>query len=238
MNIGVYDTVILLVILFAGFVGWRKGLATQIASIISIFASYLVAVRFRAPVAARIDAEPPWNTFAAMLILYLGTSFIIWLVFRQVRTSIERMKMREFDRQMGLLFGGLKGIVLAGVITMFAFTLLREPQRQAIIHSQSGYYIAKFMTGANSVMPIEVQQFVEPYLRELEQGFDSYPGNSYPGSYPPGDEYQVQDSYPYQPVTPDWNPPPAAPTYEPPPSNWPSDSRPDWQSSTPSPYQR
>ena len=236
MNIGVYDTVILLVILFAAFVGWRKGLATQIASIISIFASYLVAVRFRAPVAAKINAEPPWDTFAAMLILYLGTSFLIWLVFRQVRTSIERMKMREFDRQMGLLFGALKGIVLAGVITMFAFTLLREPQRQAIIHSQSGYYIAKFMTGANSVMPIEVQQFVEPYLRELEQGFDSFPGG-----YLPGDEFHVQDGYPYQPATPDWNPPPnsqSPPTYVPPPSSWPPPPGNDWQSSTPSPYQR
>ena len=150
---GIYDLIVLGVILLTSLLGWRKGLATQVASIVSIVASFVVAVRFREPVAARIDAAEPWNRFAAMLILYLGTSLVIWLIFRQVRTSIERLKLREFDRQMGAVFGALKGIALASVGTLFAFTLLEEPQRQGIIHSRSGVWIAKLLNNSTAIMP-------------------------------------------------------------------------------------
>jgi membrane protein required for colicin V production len=167
---GAYDTIVLVIILATTFFGWRKGLATQLASIISMVASFVVAVRFREPLAAHIDAEAPWNRFAAMLVLYLGTSLVIWIAFRQIRTSIERMKLGEFDRQMGAIFGAVKGVVIAGVVTMFAFTLLQEPQRRMIIDSKSGVWIARFLHQATAIMPDEIRRFVAPYLQNLNQG--------------------------------------------------------------------
>lgn len=196
---GAYDTIVLVIILATTFIGWRKGLATQLASILSIVASFMVAVRFREPLAAHIDAEAPWNRFAAMLVLYLGTSLVIWIAFRQVRTSIEKMKLGEFDRQLGAIFGGLKGVVIAGMVTMFAFTLLQEPQRRMIIDSQSGVWIAKFMHKATAIMPAELRRFVAPYLQNLDRGLGNpawpaeatWPGNisQWPGgtSWPPGE---------------------------------------------------
>ena len=171
-SLGIYDILVLVLIGVTAFVGWRKGLATQVASILSIGISYIVAVRFRGQLSGMINAVPPWDTIAAMLVLYLGTSFVIWLLFRQVRASLERMKLREFDHQMGFLLGALKGVVLAGIITMFAFALLGDQQRRAILESKSGYWIAKFMVNANTLMPPEVQQFVAQYLGPLEQGFE------------------------------------------------------------------
>lgn len=177
---GIYDLLVLGLVLATTFFGWRKGLSTQIASIVSIMASFAVAVRFREPVAEHIDAAEPWNKFAAMLLLYLGTSLVIWLFFRQVQSSIHRMRLGEFDRQMGAVFGALKGVALASVITLFAFTLLEEPQREAIIHSKSGVWIARLIHSSTAIMPPEVLQFVGPYLEQLDQGFGPYRnGDSY-----------------------------------------------------------
>lgn len=208
MELGIYDALVAVLIGGAAFFGWRKGLATQVASILSIGVSYFVAVRFRGQFSGMIDAEPPWDTVAAMLILYLGTSMLIWILFRQVRASIERMKLREFDRQMGFVFGGIKGLVLAGIVTMFAFSLMGNEQRQAILESKSGYWIAKFMVTANSVMPPEIQQFVAQYLGPLEQGFDLrqvFPESGPPhlGGYPVAEDprfpSQGNPSPPYAP---------------------------------------
>ena len=153
-------------------------MAWQLASVAAIVVSYLVAVQFRDVLSERIDAEPPWNTFLAMLILYIGTSFVIWLVFQFVRGFIDRAKLREFDRQMGAIFGLAKGVLLCVIITLFAVTLSSDDQRQQIIDSRSGLYIAKLLDRADAVMPEELHDFLHPYLNR----FDGQPGLPAKGS--------------------------------------------------------
>ncbi len=52
---GTYDVLMLLVVLFAAFLGWQKGMAWQIASIAAIVGSYFVAMQFRDQVAQHIN---------------------------------------------------------------------------------------------------------------------------------------------------------------------------------------
>jgi membrane protein required for colicin V production len=222
--VGIYDLLVLGLVLITTFLGWRKGLATQVASIVSIVASFAVAVRFREPVAVYIDAAEPWNRFAAMLILYLGTSLVIWLIFRQIRTSIDRWKLGEFDHQMGAVFGTVKGVALASVATLFAFTMLQEAQRQAIIRSQSGVWIARLIRGSTPIMPPEVLQFIGPYLDQLDQGFGDYRANerlAYPAG--PGGLAGSRTNPLAGPTAPtDWNWQRNDSSYPPPPSTPPS----------------
>jgi membrane protein required for colicin V production len=163
-----YDIIMLVVLAATTFLGFRKGLAWQIASVAAIVVSYLVAVQFREVLAPRIDAEPPWNTFLAMLILYVGTSFVIWLVFQFVRGFIDRAKLHEFDHQLGAVFGLAKGVLLCVIITLFAVTLLSDDQRRQIIHSRSGLCIAQLLDRADAIMPEELHEFLHPYLHRLE----------------------------------------------------------------------
>ncbi|MDP6718652.1 MAG: CvpA family protein, partial [Pirellulaceae bacterium] len=101
----VYDIIMIVVLLGTTMFGAYKGLAWQVASLAAVVASYLVAMNFRDDVAKLIDATPPWNVFLAMLILYVGTSFAIWIGFRYVSKFLDRVKLREFDRQLGGLLG-------------------------------------------------------------------------------------------------------------------------------------
>lgn len=185
-----YDIVMLIVLCVTAFLGFRRGLAWQVASVAAIVASYVVAVRFRDVVAQYLKADPPWNTFLAMLILYVATSFIIWVAFQMVRGLIDQAKLKEFDQQLGALFGLAKGALLCVIITFFAVTLLGESMKQQIIGSKSGYYIAKFLDEADAIMPEEIHAYLDPYLNQLNEELDGVDTES--GGAEQGDLQQME----------------------------------------------
>ncbi len=170
-----YDVIMLIVIVAATLFGAWKGLVWQIASLAAIFASYFVAYQFREPVAARLSFDPPWNTFIAMLVLYLGTSLGIWIVYRFLSEFIDRLRLKEFDRQIGALLGLAKGVVLCVIITLFAVSLSQDAWRQKIVDSRSGYYIALLLDRAHPVMPEEIHDVLEPYIHKLDERLDDPP---------------------------------------------------------------
>ncbi|MEX0586529.1 MAG: CvpA family protein, partial [Pirellulales bacterium] len=134
-----YDILMVGVLAGATVFGAWKGLAWQAASIASLIVSYFAALRFRDVIAPYVHAEAPWNRFGAMLIIFVAVSLAIWLVFRYVSDAIDRVKLREFDRQLGALVGLAKGVLFCVVITFFAITLA-ETAREPILKSKSGYY--------------------------------------------------------------------------------------------------
>ncbi len=169
-----YDIIMLVIVASATIFGAIKGFAWQVASLASIFVSYVLATYFRNDVAKLIDAQPPWNMFLAMLLLYFGSSLVIWMIFRLVSSSIDKIRLKDFDRQLGAGFGLLKGALLCCIVTMFAMTLLGRGQQQAIANSRSGHYISRVLANAGGILPEEVKQIVGPYIdnveRQLEQG--------------------------------------------------------------------
>jgi membrane protein required for colicin V production len=167
-RVQVYDLIMLIVLGMSAIFGAIKGLAWQIASLASITVSYVVACTYRERVAQMIDATPPWNMFLAMLILYVGTGFAIWVGFRLMSSAIDKIRMKQFDRQLGALFGLGKGVIFCLLITMFAMTLLGPKQQAAICQSRSGYYISAFLGKAVVLLPKEVHSSIGEYLAKLD----------------------------------------------------------------------
>lgn len=194
----VYDIIMIVVLIAATLWGIRKGLAWQLASLGSIFLSYVVALQFRGVLAAQINAEPPWNIFLSMLILYLGTSLVIWVGFRLVKDIIDRVKLKEFDHHVGGVFGFAKGVVLCVIITLFAVTLLGEKEQQMIVNSRSGYYIAVLLDKAHAVIPAEVHDQVHPMLHKLDEslpegyeGFHAHDDHDHGDDAKPGNPFSI-----------------------------------------------
>lgn len=179
----IYDICMILVLLGATIFGAVKGMAWQVASLASLVLSYFVALRFSAELAPRFGEQAPLNRFIAMFVLYMGTSLTIWLVFRMVARVINRVRLREFDRQMGALFGAAKGVLLCVAITFFAVTL-SERARSAVLQSRSGVVIARLLDRAEGVMPRELHEVLDPYLNKLEQQLD--PNRNPPQPSPSG----------------------------------------------------
>ncbi|WP_231690939.1 CvpA family protein [Aureliella helgolandensis] len=169
----------LIVLGMATIFGAIKGFAWQVASLASIIVSYFVAYNFRLQVADMIQAAPPWNQFLAMLILYVGTSFVIWVGFRLFSSAIDRVRLREFDRHLGAGFGLAKGAVFCLLITMFAMSLLGPSQQTAICESRSGYYISYVLDRSIGILPKEIHDVVGPYLDGLDDKLNNHTGHDH-----------------------------------------------------------
>lgn len=225
-----YDIVMLVVLGGATFFGFLKGFAWQVASLASLILSYMMALRFGDALAPQLNADPRWSKYLAMLLIYAGTSLVVWLGFRVVSGAIDRIKLREFDRQIGGLFGLLKGALFCLIITFFAVTLT-ETSRAAVLNSKSGGHIARFLHEAKPVMPPELSELLGPYLEKLDQGLDpsqtvEHPQLPNPAALPVGlpnlnvpnfgQPPQFDPSRPAYPNSPSGNAPPA--TYPPQPA--------------------
>lgn len=174
----IYDIIMLAVLAGAMLFGAIKGFAWQLASIASIVFSYVVAYKYREPFSESIQADPPWNRFLAMLILYVGTSLVIWAVFRMISGTIDRLKLREFDRHVGAVFGLARGALWCTLITLFAVTLSGDRVRNAIVNSTSGLYIARVLDQSEAVMPPELQQVIRPVLHRFDEQFHASPADA------------------------------------------------------------
>jgi membrane protein required for colicin V production len=164
-----YDLLMLLVLVCATMFGFWKGMAWQLASLASLVVSYIAALQFSERLAPTFGDTAPWNRFVAMLVIYMVTSFMIWTGFRLISGVIDKVKMEAFDKQLGAMFGFAKGVLLCVAVTFFAVTLLPPAQGEMIVGSQSGQYIAKFLSKADAVMPPEIHQVVDPYLHRVQQ---------------------------------------------------------------------
>lgn len=164
-----YDLLMLGVMAIAIFRGYSKGLAWQLSSIASIAVSYFVAYRFKDVVTPMIDMPDPWRGMVAMMALFVGSSLVIWLIFQSVRGAIEKAKLKEFDQQLGAIFGGVKGAVWCTVITLVALTFMSQDMSQQIVNSNSGGYIARLLAKSKRIVPGEVQQLLQPYIQQAEQ---------------------------------------------------------------------
>ncbi|MBN1908510.1 MAG: CvpA family protein [Pirellulales bacterium] len=166
-----YDVLMLAVVVMTTLFGFWKGMAWQVTSLASLIVSAMVAIRFGPQVAPMISEQEPWNRFLAMLILYVLTSLGIWILFRLVAGAIDRVRLKEFDRQLGALFGLAKGVLLCVVITFFMVTL-SEQARQAVLGTYSGRGIAVLIKNATPVLPEEITNVLGKYLDELDRKLD------------------------------------------------------------------
>lgn len=203
-----YDFLMLVVLIGTAVFGFIKGMAWQIASLASIVVSYYVALNFSGQMATIFGSSAPWNKYVAMLVIYVACSFAIWLVFRVVSGTIDRVKLKEFDRQMGALFGIAKGVLFCVAITFFAVTLLPIEHKEKVIASRSGHYIGVLLTKVEAIVPPEFPDTVEKLLHRVKE------------------EVQPDDTYPADQQAPEgW------------PTNLPQDVQIDWSEPWPSPGQ-
>ena len=168
----IYDLAMIAVLLITIALGAYRGLAWQLASLASIVVGYYAALRFAGDVTPLIDLEPPWNWVVAMVAVFAAGSLVVWLVFRLVSGFIDRLRLKEFDKQMGALVGAAKGILWCLVITFFAVTL-NERSRGLVLESKSGWYMALLIDRADPLLPENLHAVLGPYLHQLEKELDA-----------------------------------------------------------------
>jgi membrane protein required for colicin V production len=169
-----YDAIMLVVLIGATLFGVWKGVVWQIAALASVFASAAVAVHCSAPVAPYISSHEPWNRFLAIALVYVVVGGATWLLFRFISGIIDRLRLKEFDRQLGAIFGLAKGVLYCVILTFFAVTL-SETARQMVLQSRSGDLIARGIRNANPILPEDIRHWLGKYIDELDEKLHAPP---------------------------------------------------------------
>lgn len=170
MAIEGYDLVMLGILAAAAALGYFKGIVWQIAWIAGIAASSFLALRFSGQLAPFVGQQAPWNRLIAMLAIYVGTSLAVWLVFRVISGAINAIHLSAFDHQLGLLLGLAKGVLMCIVVTFFAVTLA-PAYRDQIVASRSGKLVAEIIMRADEVLPPNIAEPVQPFVKQFEDQF-------------------------------------------------------------------
>lgn len=163
-----YDLVMIGILAGAALIGYFKGFVWQLAWIAGIAVSTFAAVRFGGMAAPFFGQQAPWNRLAAMLAIYAASSVVVWLVFRLISGAISAVHLSSFDHQLGLLFGAAKGALLCIIVTFFAVTLA-PGYRDQIVNSRSGRLVAELIVKADAVLPKDIHDIVDPFVKQFEQ---------------------------------------------------------------------
>jgi membrane protein required for colicin V production len=152
----IFDIIMLSVLVGATLFGFAKGVMWQIAWVAALIVSYIAAYHFGPVVAPYVGDQP----YVGMLIVYVVTSMLIWIAYHQLRGAIGRLKLREFDRQLGAIVGFGLGVLLCVTITFFALMLSSEPQQDAILASRGGDMSARTLIRLKQATPDDVHDFL------------------------------------------------------------------------------
>jgi uncharacterized membrane protein required for colicin V production len=186
-----YDLLTLGILMYAMFRGAMKGVVWQLATIAALLLCFFFSGTLSAALAPFIRVEPPLNQWIAMLILYLGFSFVSFGVARVAHEMIESMRIEALDRHLGAILGLVKGGMFSLFLTFFLVTL-SHAARESIINSESGYVAAVVIDRLDPVIPGDLHALLEPYIRRLdapeierehrEERLARQDGNDYRGS--------------------------------------------------------
>jgi uncharacterized membrane protein required for colicin V production len=162
-----YDLLTLIILMYAMFRGAMKGIVWQLATIAALLLCFFFSGSLSSVLAPFIRVEPPLNGWIAMLVLYLGFSFVCYGVARVLHEAIESMRIEALDRHMGAILGLVKGAMFSIFLTFFLVTLSHSA-RESIINSESGYVAAVVIDRLDPVIPGDLHALLEPYLRRLD----------------------------------------------------------------------
>jgi len=158
-----YDLLVLAIIVFFFVFGLWKGLAFQLAGILSLILGFVVAIPLSAPIAPWFGSTPPLNRFVAAGVLYALVSLGLFLAAFYYREFISKWKLENWDRHLGGLFGILKGFLLAFTLTFFAITCFPS-LRHPILSRPTGKLMAYSMHALHPVWPDGFHEIIHSYI--------------------------------------------------------------------------
>jgi membrane protein required for colicin V production len=159
------------------------------ASIASLVLGYTAAHTTSARFASYLPGEPEVQRMLAMGVVYIAVSGGIFGIAWMVRGTLRKLRFEAYDRHLGMLLGGLEGVGVGMLATMFVVSVA-PATRQPIFSSSTGRMVGTVMNNLGPVLPGEVRKVLAPHwdgslsqvvadheAREDAGGTDSAAGN-------------------------------------------------------------
>lgn len=167
------DVLVLLLIMTGCWHGKRRGLADQVAALITLAVGFGTAcsVARLAPIASLferlIGLEPVPATVLAWAAIYFSVCLGLTLFLRSYHETLEEQELAWLDSSLGGLLGGLKVFTVCTAVTLVAAGV-SDRARAAILTTHSGQAMALALSVVDGALPPKLADRLAPMLSGLE----------------------------------------------------------------------
>jgi membrane protein required for colicin V production len=158
----VYDAAMAIVVALGMVRGAWRGFTWQMASIASLLVGYAAAHSGSAQFATYLPGEPEVQRALAMAVVYIAVSGGIFGIAWMIRGTLRKLKLEAYDRHLGMLLGGLEGVGVGILVTLFVVSVA-PATRQPIFASPTGRVVGTVMNHVGPVLPAEVRKVLAPH---------------------------------------------------------------------------
>ncbi|MDR2911780.1 MAG: CvpA family protein [Alistipes sp.] len=126
------DIVIILLLLFAAWEGWRQGVVTQILGLVALALGIWLAWRHGSPIGQWLGMEGTTASVVGFAVVLVAVIVVVVLIGRVTRGLFHIVGLGVFDNFLGVLFAALKIVVFTGLL-LTLFDVL-DPEGGVISH--------------------------------------------------------------------------------------------------------
>ena len=132
------------------------------ASIASLILGYTSAHTLSSQITPYLPGEPEVQRMLAMAVVYIAVSGGVFGLAWMIRGTLRKLKFEAFDRHLGMLLGGLEGVGVGLLVTMFVVSLA-PATREPIFTSPTGRVVGTVMNNVGPVLPQEIRNVLAPH---------------------------------------------------------------------------
>ena len=119
LRLNAVDALLAAMLLLSALVGWLRGFAFEVLSLLGWLAAWFVAVFYSPQWAVHLPIGSPGsrlNLSAALIVSFIGTLILWGLGARLIRLVIHATPLNIVDRLLGSVFGLLRGLVIGLIV--------------------------------------------------------------------------------------------------------------------------
>jgi membrane protein required for colicin V production len=158
----IYDAAMAIVVALGMVRGAWRGFTWQMASIASLVVGYAAAHSGSAQLASYLPGEPEVQRALAMAVVYIAVSGGIFGIAWMIRGTLRKLKIEAYDRHLGMLLGGLEGVGVGLLATLFVVSVA-PGTREPIFSSPTGRVVGSVMNNIGPVLPSELRKVLTPH---------------------------------------------------------------------------
>ncbi|MGI5831220.1 MAG: CvpA family protein [Thermoguttaceae bacterium] len=151
-NLPAFDLFVIVFLIYCVFLGGRRGIFTQVTSILALIASWYAASRYSSVVEPYLPLSDSLRWRAASIVTFFVSMIGLTILAHIFGGMFKGSVFREVDRQMGAFFGLVKGGIVCLIITYFSVTTTTFTKNM-VLGSQSGWLMVRILCEAQKFIP-------------------------------------------------------------------------------------
>lgn len=164
------DIVIAVILAWAGWKGFRKGLVVEIFSILALFAGLYLAIRFSDVVAIwlrdDLGMQREWIPIVSFAIIFIAVLISVHLAARAIGKMLDLMALGFINKASGALFALMKVSLIMSFSLMLIRPFTAKMQLPPEEHLENSMLYEPLRLLAPAVMPLIEESEVWNYLEQ------------------------------------------------------------------------